>query len=66
MNTLRDPLTNAYTREALNDRLSEEIGRALRHELPFSLMVVDLDHFKSINDAFGHLRGDQALMHAPL
>jgi diguanylate cyclase (GGDEF)-like protein len=63
MNTLRDPLTNAYTREALNDRLSEEIGRALRHELPFSLMVVDLDHFKSINDAFGHLRGDQALMH---
>jgi diguanylate cyclase (GGDEF)-like protein len=63
MNTLRDPLTNAYTREALRDRLGEEIQRALRHSLPLCLMVVDLDYFKSINDAFGHLRGDQALLH---
>lgn len=61
-NSLRDPLTGAYTRAALYDRLREEIARALRYDLPLALMIIDLDHFKSINDAFGHARGDQTLM----
>lgn len=57
-----DPLTGVYGRGALNQRLQEEIERARRYEVAFSLFLLDLDHFKSINDAFGHTRGDQVLV----
>lgn len=60
-NTLRDSLTGAYSRAALQPRLAEEVERAYRYTLPFSLLIIDLDYFKSINDAFGHSRGDQVL-----
>ena len=58
----RDPLTGAYTRILLEERLTEEMDRARRYGLPFSLLLLDLDHFKSINDAFGHTRGDECLV----
>ncbi len=58
---LLDPLTGAYTREALTRRLPEEIERARRYGHALSLAVIDLDHFKSVNDAFGHQRGDEVL-----
>jgi hypothetical protein len=58
----RDPLTGAYARILLEERLTEEMDRARRYGLPFSLLLLDLDHFKSINDAFGHTRGDECLV----
>lgn len=57
-----DPLTGAYTRSTLQGRLDEEIARARRYQKSFSLLLVDLDYFKSINDAFGHQRGDTTLI----
>ncbi len=60
--SLHDALTGAHSRASLHDRLRQEVERARRYALPLSLLVVDLDHFKSINDAFGHTRGDQVLV----
>jgi diguanylate cyclase (GGDEF)-like protein len=59
---LRDELTGALSRSALYYHLEQEAAQARRHHASFSLLVFDLDHFKSINDAFGHSRGDQVLI----
>jgi diguanylate cyclase (GGDEF)-like protein len=56
-----DPLTGVLGRDALNKRLLEIIESYRQNQGAFSLVLLDLDHFKSINDAFGHLRGDQVL-----
>lgn len=58
---LRDNLTGVFSRASFNDRLHEEAERALRYGYSFSLLLLDVDHYKSINDAFGHARGDQVL-----
>jgi len=50
---MRDPLTGLMNRRAFNERLKEEIDRAIRYEESFTLILIDLDRFKSINDAFG-------------
>ena len=57
-----DPLTGAYTRETFKACLRADIEKARRNGTTYSLMVLDLDHFKSINDAFGHAQGDEALI----
>lgn len=59
---LVDPLTGLPTRESLHSSIVEAIeqSKALQHSL--ALAVIDLDHFKSINDAFGHTRGDEVLI----
>ncbi len=59
---LTDQLTGAYSRASLDLQLQQEAARAVRYSHTFSLLVLDLDHFKSINDAFGHSRGDQVLV----
>ena len=59
---LKDPLTGVYSRVTLNARLFDEIERAHRYNTLFSLLLLDIDHFKSINDAFGHSRGDKVLV----
>ncbi len=59
---LHDPLTGVYSRAMLNVRLAEELERANRYVEPFSLLLIDIDHFKNVNDAFGHTRGDQVLV----
>ena len=59
---LRDPLTGVLSRAGLTDHLAEEVARAQEGNLPFSVVLIDLDHFKSVNDAFGHGRGDQVLI----
>lgn len=56
-----DALTGVYNRRFLMAALSREEARARRHQLPFAVLMCDLDHFKSINDNFGHLAGDAVL-----
>lgn len=58
---LSDSLTQAGNRLALNQALEREVQLALRQRTPLSLIVADIDHFKSINDRFGHAYGDEAL-----
>lgn len=59
--TPHDPLTGALAREGFDPALREAVRRAGERGAPVSLLMVDLDHFKSINDAFGHARGDRVL-----
>jgi diguanylate cyclase (GGDEF)-like protein len=57
-----DALTGVLNRRALDRRLSDEVARARRYSLPFSLLLFDVDHFKRINDNFGHPAGDRVLV----
>lgn len=57
-----DPLTGLYNRRAFDDLLVLELERAKRHQLSLGLLMIDLDHFKAINDNWGHQVGDQALI----
>lgn len=58
-----DPLTRCHNRRYLMDFLQREMARFDRYKLPFSLVLIDLDRFKDINDQFGHEGGDQVLVH---
>ena len=57
-----DPLTGLFNRRCLEERAAEEIERARRYRTPLSLLVVDLDALKGINDSHGHKAGDEALV----
>ncbi|MBN2608589.1 MAG: diguanylate cyclase, partial [Candidatus Fermentibacteraceae bacterium] len=56
-----DSLTGLLNRQHLMERLEEEMDRTFRYRRPLSLMIVDLDHFKDVNDNHGHLVGDAVL-----
>ncbi len=58
---LTDPLTGCLNRRGFDQALTREIGRATRAETELSLLAVDLDHFKRVNDTWGHLAGDDVL-----
>lgn len=58
---LIDPLTHALRRDGLADRIQQMALGATVHDVVFSVLFIDIDHFKSINDGYGHLRGDAAL-----
>lgn len=56
-----DDLTGLYNRTALNKSIQREMNLAKRQQSPFVVIMLDIDHFKKINDQFGHLTGDYAL-----
>ena len=58
---LRDPLTGAGNRIAMDQTLAREIEVARRHMQPLSLLMLDIDHFKHVNDTYGHATGDAVL-----
>jgi diguanylate cyclase (GGDEF)-like protein len=57
----KDSLTGCYNRGYLNEHLQHEIKRASRYHHPLSVALCDIDHFKRVNDTFGHLCGDMVL-----
>lgn len=56
-----DPLTDLHNRRYLDRRLDEELSRAARYRQPLSCLFIDADHFKQINDTYGHQTGDHVL-----
>ena len=58
-----DPLTGLPNRRALDERLQQEWARLLRHGGNLSVIMADIDHFKNVNDRFGHPAGDEVLRH---
>ncbi|TLP41217.1 diguanylate cyclase [Arcobacter arenosus] len=59
---LRDSLTKAYNRNAYNEKINELLNEYSRYNIFFSIIYVDLDDFKKINDTFGHHKGDEVLI----
>ncbi|MEM7411844.1 MAG: diguanylate cyclase [Myxococcota bacterium] len=56
-----DPLTGLPNRRFLDQTLAAEFNRSRRHQLSFAVVMIDIDHFKRVNDQFGHLVGDEVL-----
>ena len=57
----KDPLTGICNRAAFDEALGNEVALSRRHGTPLALIIFDIDHFKAINDTYGHARGDCAL-----
>lgn len=58
---IRDPLTGLYNRRYLDETLEREVARARRDDQPIAILMLDIDHFKQVNDTFGHEAGDLLL-----
>jgi diguanylate cyclase (GGDEF)-like protein len=59
--SLHDPLTKLYNRRSFDDQLLQAVSRARRYDDPFTLVTIDLDLFKVVNDSYGHAGGDDVL-----
>lgn len=59
---LKDHLTGLYNVRYFQSRLSEEVASSKRHKTPLSLIIYDIDHFKQVNDQYGHQVGDKMLV----
>ncbi len=59
--SIHDPLTGLYNRRYMESAMEREIVAAVRHVCPVSVVMADLDHFKRVNDEYGHLAGDEVL-----
>lgn len=57
-----DTLTKIYNRSFFLDKLDDELTYSSRYQVPFSIVIFDIDHFKRFNDTFGHLKGDEVLV----
>jgi diguanylate cyclase (GGDEF)-like protein len=60
--SVKDSLTGAHNREYFSERLKTEVAYAKRHETHLSLLMIDVDHFKKVNDTYGHPGGDAVLV----
>jgi diguanylate cyclase (GGDEF)-like protein len=58
---LRDPLTGVYNRRYFNQVIEQEIPRSKRYDHPIGFLMIDVNHFKEINDRYGHQVGDEVL-----
>ena len=58
---IRDPLTDLFNRRYLEETLDREIARAAREKYPICVVMIDIDHFKQVNDTYGHEAGDAML-----
>jgi diguanylate cyclase (GGDEF)-like protein len=61
--SVRDSLTNIYNRRKLEQELHRECQRACRYKTPLSFAMFDIDHFKRVNDTYGHVAGDAVIRH---
>ncbi len=61
--SITDPLTGCHNRGYLNERFPQELRRAQRYSHPLSVVLADIDHFKKVNDTYGHQAGDEVLMY---
>ncbi len=61
--SMEDGLTGLFNRRYFDRRFGQELQRAVRDLRPCSIMIVDVDHFKRVNDSYGHAAGDQCLRH---
>lgn len=59
--SITDPLTKAYNRRYLDRRLDDEVARSKRYSLELSVLMIDIDYFKRVNDTYGHQAGDAIL-----
>jgi diguanylate cyclase (GGDEF)-like protein len=59
--SISDPLTGCYNRGYLDERFAQELQRAYRYLHPLSVVLADIDHFKQVNDTYGHQAGDEVL-----
>ncbi|WP_420833826.1 diguanylate cyclase [Vibrio pelagius] len=59
---MHDPMTKLFNRRALIEATEKEISRVIRHQLAMSLVILDIDHFKTVNDTYGHDIGDSVLI----
>ncbi|MCP5464668.1 MAG: GGDEF domain-containing protein [Deltaproteobacteria bacterium] len=60
---VKDPVTNAYNKSFFLQRISDEFSFSVRQNIPMSILMLDIDFFKMINDTHGHLAGDKVLQH---
>jgi len=58
---MRDPLTNLFNRRAFDEQILRALAFSRRHQQPLSLVLLDIDHFKKVNDTYGHPVGDRVL-----
>lgn len=61
--TITDALTSLYNRKHFNDVISNMASTSIRSSTPLTLLLIDIDHFKKINDSYGHTVGDKCLIH---
>lgn len=59
--SVTDSLTGLFNRKKLDDILADQFARFKRNQRPFTVLMLDIDHFKALNDTYGHLAGDQVL-----